>query len=397
MVATIDDCAGAGTCAAANDGAVDEEPWTDGVQPEDDRVGVDVEGLSGGTGDDVLSGSDVDNELSGHSGDDVLDGLDGDDILCGDRYEYPLSFGGPYGADACADAGGGFNGSSFSDTLDGGGGDDLLNGNIGADGLNGGTGRDAVSYNDRANPGPGVVATIDDTCEPPDASPCALANDGAADADAATPGNQPEGDTIERDVENLIGSGGDDTLSGSATVNVLSGNNGTDTLSGLAAGDVLEPGGGAGDVVNGNAGSDYASYRPAPSSCPFCYSGGVDVSLDGIANDGSVGEADNIKSDVEGVLGSDQSDVITGQANSTANTFLGYGGSDSLTGNGGNDSLEGGRGYDTRPAAQATTCSAAPTARRTVAGTAVMAPATARATTTASTRRPTARRSTPRR
>ena len=261
--------------------------------------------------------------------------------------EYPLSFGVPYGTDVCGDTGGGFYGSQFDDTLDGGAGDDLLNGNIGADGLTGGTGRDAVSYNDRANPGPGVVATIDGTCEPPTASPCALANDGAADADAATPGDQPEGDTIERDVENLIGSGGNDTLSGSATVNVLSGNNGTDTLSGLAAGDVLEPGGGAGDVVNGNAGSDYASYRPAPMACPFCYAGGVDVSLDGLANDGSIGEADNIKSDVEGVLGSDQSDVITGQANSTANTFLGYGGSDSLTGNGGNDSLEGGRGYDT--------------------------------------------------
>ena len=67
-------------------------------------------------------------------------------------------------------------------------------------------------------------------------------------------------------------------------------------------------------------------------------SGAVDISLDGVANDGSSadeesGVRDDIDSDVENLTGCNGADVISG--NTAANTFDGGKGSDSINGGGG--------------------------------------------------------------
>src|SRR5687768_15541582 len=55
----------------------------DGAAGEGDRVGLDVENITGGAGDDRLAGRSGANVLNGGGGDDHLDGLDGNDTLKG--------------------------------------------------------------------------------------------------------------------------------------------------------------------------------------------------------------------------------------------------------------------------------------------------------------------------
>lgn len=55
----------------------------DGVSGENDRIGVDVEGIIGGSGNDLLVGNSGINVLVGLGGDDVLDGGRGGDALLG--------------------------------------------------------------------------------------------------------------------------------------------------------------------------------------------------------------------------------------------------------------------------------------------------------------------------
>ena len=161
-----------------------------------------------------------------------------------------------------------------------------------------------------------------------------------------TAGSQSEGDTIARDVENLDGSDSGDTLSGSAAANAIAGGGGTDTLNGLGGNDTLDPGAGAGDVTDGGTGIDGAYKRPSVTPClGYCPPVGVTVSLDGVANDGPAGEADNVKTTVENLYGSPVDDTLTG-SNTTANVLMGYGGNDVLDGLGGNDTIVGGAGAD---------------------------------------------------
>ena len=70
----------------------------------------------------------------------------------------------------------------------------------------------------------------------------------------------------------------------------------------------------------------------------------MNVSLDGIANDGAAGEGDNVATTVEQVLGGSGGDTLTG--NGAANTLDGRGGGDTIRGGAGNDTLIGGTGAD---------------------------------------------------
>ena len=56
-------------------------------------------------------------------------------------------------------------------------------------------------------------------------------------------------------IENAIGGGGNDTISGNALANVLTGNNGEDAISGAAGNDILKGGNGI-DTLNGGADND---------------------------------------------------------------------------------------------------------------------------------------------
>jgi len=123
-----------------------------------------------------------------------------------------------------------FYGLGAVDTLDGAAGDDILDGGPGADSISGGAGIDAVSY---------LLArgvTVD------------LARGTASNAGG---GNH---DSL-REIENVTGSMGSDTIVGDAQDNAIRGLDGEDNLAGAAGSDTLI-GGSQRDVANGGEGND---------------------------------------------------------------------------------------------------------------------------------------------
>jgi hypothetical protein len=142
----------------------------------------------------------------------------------------------------------------------------------------------------------------------------------------------------------IHGRGGDDTLFGSDGDDVLDGGPGNDTLRGHwgrdrllgGPGDDLLHGGGNADVLSGGRGVDTADYRTRVAP--------VRVSIGRGANDGITGEHDNVRNDVEDVLGGSGADTLVG--NGKANRLDGRAGNDRLTGLGGSDALLGGPGAD---------------------------------------------------
>jgi Ca2+-binding RTX toxin-like protein len=127
---------------------------------------------------------------------------------------------------------------------------------------------------------------------------------------------------------NIVGGAGDDHLWSGTASDHLEGQDGADTF-------ITGPGA---DLVDGGAGTDTVTYihRTAP----------VSVSLDDAANDGESGEHDNIRSDVENVIGGTGNDQILGSA--AKNILDGDDGNDIIEGVGGwgTDTLHGGSGKD---------------------------------------------------
>lgn len=139
----------------------------------------------------------------------------------------------------------------------------------------------------------------------------------------------------------LDGKGGNDTLrSGPSYDNTLLGGDGTDTL-------IPDDGADGKDDLRGGRGRDTVTYALAPFP--------VRVSLDGVANDGwkpedgFPGETDNVRSDVERVVGSRFADRLTGTSGTSraANVLVGGAGGDVVDGLDGEDTLDGGPGGDT--------------------------------------------------
>lgn len=124
----------------------------------------------------------------------------------------------------------------------------------------------------------------------------------------------------------ISGTSGDDTLEGTPQDDVICGLAGNDLLLGREGDDVLR----------GGAGTDTVTY--ADHSLP------VAASLDGSANDGSIGEHDRIAADVERLVGGSAADRLVG--NAAANSLRGGQGNDVLIGGSGDDDLRGGPGSD---------------------------------------------------
>jgi Ca2+-binding RTX toxin-like protein len=316
----------------ANDGPLKDDspvPTT-----RDDNIRSDVEDITGGAAADILIGSDSNNLIIGGGDDDTIRGLGGDDTMNGDG---DTSF--HFINTDLIDGGDGIDTVSYDDrsapvnvTLDGvandgdpavaeadnvinteniigGNGNDTLTGNAagniihglgGADLIDGAAGTDTVSYDDRSAP---VNVTLD-----------GVANDGA-------PG---EADNVIN-TENIIGGNGNDTLTGNSAGNIIRGLGGNDTIAGGAGPDLIDGGGGA----------DTATYAD--------HSTAVTVSLDGLANDGTMGELDNVLN-TENLIGGGGNDTLTGDAG--PNFIRGLGGNDQLRGLAGNDLLIGDTGTD---------------------------------------------------
>jgi Ca2+-binding RTX toxin-like protein len=197
---------------------------------------------------------------------------------------------------------------------------------------------------------------------------------GATDADDGD-GTATENDDIRSDVEVVIGGSGDDvfdcaaancTLTGGAGNDTLTGNTGNDTINGGDGNDTLV-GGAADDTLNGDAGDDSITgsagndtlnggigsdtfvegnatsgsdvFNGGTGTDTVNYSGrsiALTITMDGVAaDDGEGSENDNVRVDVENVIGGSANDTITGNALNNE-----------ITGGTGNDTLNGGVGDD---------------------------------------------------
>jgi Ca2+-binding RTX toxin-like protein/protocatechuate 3,4-dioxygenase beta subunit len=155
--------------------------------------------------------------LAGGNDGDLIEGLQGNDTLAG---------------------------NAGADTLLGGAGDDVLLGGAGADRMDGGTGRDTLSYADATA---GVRASL-----------AGAGSGGFAQGDLAF------------EIEDLIGSGFADTLTGDAGGNAIAGGAGNDSLQGAAGDDTLTGGAGA-DTLLGGTGADrflWASLAESATATP---------------------------------------------------------------------------------------------------------------------------------
>jgi Ca2+-binding RTX toxin-like protein len=244
--------------------------------------------LYGMGGDDLINGGTAADQLFGGNGDDSLVGLEGDDVIYG-------------GAGA--------------DRLAGGDGNDQLYGGAGADRFEGDAGFDFARYDDEA------AVTVN--------------------LSTGATGGAALGDVFIA-VDGLIGSAFNDSLTANDGVNSLYGLAGADTLRGLGDADSLYGGdgndslyGGTGaDVIDGGANFDFARYDDLASAVT------VDLGT-GVTGGAAAGD---ILTSIEGLVGSNFADTLTGDAG--ANTIYAQGGNDIVNGGAGQDQLYGGAGAD---------------------------------------------------
>jgi Ca2+-binding RTX toxin-like protein len=227
-------------------------------------------------------------------------------------------------------------GTSESEWILGDDGDDWLKGGGGADILIGGNGRDAAVYADSP-----VGVAVNLAGGPPfyEVSPGGEVT--------VLPAGWGFGGTAEGDrllgIEQLYGSGFNDTLTGDDNVNELYGLNGDDILKGAGGADGLYgdygddtlKGGGGADLLHGGAGYDTVSYTQSETR--------VFVSLND--NIGAYGDAEgDTFIYIENITGSPFGDDLWGH--NGANVLNGMDGHDALKGYGGHDFLNGGNGND---------------------------------------------------
>lgn len=316
-----------------------------------------IENLTGSDFNDRLEGDEVANRLEGGLGDDFLIGRAGNDVLLGGAGDNTL-FGGS-GSDTASYEGltagvtidlnlvdiaqtviGGsdslrsienLRGSNFDDDLTGDAGDNMFNGLRGDDDINGGAGNDRINGsvgNDDLFGGTGSDilngGTGDDIIDGwsgfDTASYTGLSQRVVVNLNVSTAQDTLGGgiDTILR-IENLIGTGQDDILTGNSNQNRLEGSNGDDLLDGQSGGDTLL-GGNGNDTLLGGSGGDRL------------FGGAGNDDLDG----GS--QRDRLE-------GGDGNDTLNGGAD--VDRLFGGDGNDILIGGTGTDFLYGGAGADT--------------------------------------------------
>jgi serralysin len=194
-------------------------------------------------------------------------------------------------------------GNSLSNVISGNAGNDFIVGGRGNDTLDGGSGVDAVSYTDFLT---GVTVRL---------GSFAIGVDSGVD--------QVIG------VENILGGGSNDILSGDGSDNILSGGGGADIIAGGPGNDIYGVDNGGDQVMElANSGNDFI---------------GSSVSYDLM----QAWHVENLElTDLNAINGSGNwlDNFITG--NIAANILSGNRGNDTLDGGGGNDTLSGGDGND---------------------------------------------------
>ncbi|HTQ15442.1 MAG TPA: calcium-binding protein, partial [Rhizomicrobium sp.] len=168
----------------------------------------------------------------------------------------------------------------------------------------------------------------------------------------------------------LVGTDGNDTLSGGEGTDTLDGGNGNDTLNGADGDDTLA-GGNGNDTVNGGDGNDVIvggsdggssnigphGSQPAASAGNDIYRGGAGIdtlsyagAMQSVTVDLTAGKAsgadigNDTLSGIENAIGGAGGDTINGTSGN--NVLSGGAGNDTITGGGGQDTLDGGAGND---------------------------------------------------
>jgi hypothetical protein len=139
---------------------------------------------------------------------------------------------------------------------------------------------------------------------------------------------------------------GTDSLTGTKNADLLDGGPGENYYYDLAGDDTVLGGpnndtwhAGLGrDAFSGGDGGDTVHYDDR--------TGAVTITLDGVADDGELGEGDNVGADVEAAYGGSGADRIVAGSNSNGARLIGGAGNDSLTGGPLEDRIEGSEGDD---------------------------------------------------
>jgi parallel beta-helix repeat protein len=240
---------------------------------------------------ETLTGTAAPDVIVALGGADVIRAGGGDDLVCGGD-----------GADQLFGEGG-------YDELQPGTGDDLVDGD-GADGV-----ADLVDYSDAG------AVTVD-----------LVVRRGTG----ATTGT----DTLAS-ISDVRGSVAGDVVTGDNLNNYLQTGGGADVVADGGGGDVVDLGAGD-DRVTVGTGRDVLRGGPGVDAIEYGRPGTVRVSADGVADDGEVGEGDDVATDVEQLRGGPGDDVLKGQpGGSVANLLVGGEGHDRIYGFGGDDVLYG--------------------------------------------------------
>ncbi|MFC3440403.1 M10 family metallopeptidase C-terminal domain-containing protein [Sphingobium rhizovicinum] len=302
---------------------------------------ISIENLTGSSYNDTLTGNSGANTLNGGEGADVLAGGTGNDIYyvddAGDnvveldgagtdtifssvsyaltgRIVETLTLLGAAALDGIGNnRANTINGNDGSNILSGLDGNDTLNGGLGADTLNGGAGNDIMDGGAHTDGATYVDATA--------AVTVSLAIAGAQNTIGA-------GTDTLINIEKLIGSGFNDTLTGNSGNNTLDGGAGADVLTGGTGDDIYYVDNVGDNVVEADGGGTDRIF----SSVSYTLSGRIveTLTLTGSANINGTGNG--------------RANTLTGNIGN--NVLLGLDGNDSMNGGSGDDMLNGGLGAD---------------------------------------------------
>ncbi|MDW8263133.1 MAG: hypothetical protein RMJ35_11460 [Phycisphaerales bacterium] len=134
----------------------------------------------------------------------------------------------------------------------------------------------------------------------------------------------------------INGGTGNDTLSAGGGNDTLRGQGGNDNLFGGDGRDLLNGGIGS-DNMLGGGGRDTVDYNQRTAN--------LVIGLGTAADDGEAGEADNVRTDIETVIGGSGNDRISTNSGRPV-AFFGGPGNDTLIGGSGDDFFDGGPGTD---------------------------------------------------
>jgi Ca2+-binding RTX toxin-like protein len=265
--------------------------------------GSGADSMLGGLGNDVLLGGAGDDVLRGGAGGDVISGGDDVDVIFGDDGSDRLS------------------GGRGADTILGGAGDDIIHLGEGAGRAIGGDGADTIVGGDD-------VGVVNWKAASYEESTAAVSINLAT---GVVSGGSAAGDVL-RQMNFVIGSGFNDTLTGDGAANYLFGLDGADSIDGGDGNDTLlgqDFGGDAlpdgNDTLNGGSGDDDIHGQAGNDS--MTGGSGNDTIYGGLGDDTIIGGANN-----DSVYGGDGADLFIEGTSDGDNRFFGDAGSDTLQG-----------------------------------------------------------------